>query len=232
MGPGMEIRTESSWIDRILWIALAAGTLGFVAGGCAQKEVRPDDLSAQGHRQEASREHAQADAERAQFDPYARASSPIQVQNLPTVGEYNPTERHLRRAAEHAQHAREHERAAAELERFEDAACGILPVHERAACPVMGPIAAVRDVADGVELQLLDGERLPEVIAHMRCHLAYARTRGFETAPDCPLYMRGLEIHPSPDGRSIDLTAKEPRVIEELRRRVHADAMQSAATLL
>jgi hypothetical protein len=223
---------ESSWLDRLLWIALAAGTLGLMAGGCAHKEVRPDDLSAQEHRREASHEIAQADAERARFDPNARASSPIQIQNLPTVGEYNPTERHLRRAAEHAQHAREHERAAAELERFEDSACGVLPANERAACPVMGPIAAVHDIADGVELQLLDAARLPEVIAHMRCHLAYARTRGFETAPDCPLYMRGLEIRPSPDGRSIELTAKDNRVIEELRRRVHADAMQSAATLL
>jgi hypothetical protein len=228
----MHIRAETSCVDRLLWVALAAGTIGFMAGGCASRQMRPDDLSAQEHRRVAERESALAEVERAKFDPSARASSPIQVHNLPMIGEYNPTERHLRHAAEHARHAREHETAAAALERFEDSACGPLPANERGACPVMGPLAAVHDVPDGVQLRPVDDARLAEVLAHMRCHLAYARTRGFATAPDCPLYMKGVEIQLGADGRSIELTAKEPQVIEELRRRVHADAMQSAATIL
>src|SRR5438046_2113205 len=112
----MKIGIQRSWVDRLLWLALAAGTTGFVLGGCAHRDTRPDDLSAAAHRQVAERESALA------------------------AGEYSPTERHLRTAADHARHAREHERAAAELERFEDSACGPLPAAERAACPVMGPI--------------------------------------------------------------------------------------------
>jgi hypothetical protein len=228
----MPVPAEGTWLNRLLWLALAAGTVGFVVSGCAHRETRTEEVSADEHRRQAARESALADAERARFDPSARASSPIQVENLPMLGEYNPTEGHLRLAAAHATHARAHQAAAEELERFEDAACKPLPPSVRAACPVIGPMAAIEDIDGGVRLRPVDGGQLDRTVALMRCHLAYARTRGFATVPDCPLYMRGVEIRASADGRWIELTAPEGPALRELRDRVHALAVQSSATVL
>jgi hypothetical protein len=227
----MHIEPSTSWFDRLLWVAIAAGAFGFVWGGCATTRVRPDEASAEEHRRIAAHESALADAERAKYDPAARAIPPFQVQNIPEVGEYNPTERHLKLAATHAAHARQHASAAADLERFEDGACKPLAPAARAACPVLGPIVAVEDIDHGVRLRPADANAIDPLVALMRCHLAYARTRGFANVPDCPLYMRSVEIRLSADGHAIELTSPEAPTVHELRDRVHG-LVQSSATLL
>jgi hypothetical protein len=89
----------------------------------------------------------------------------------------------------------------------------------RAACPVLGPVAAIEDLSDGVRLRLTEGASVEAILAHMRCHLAFARTRGFPESSDCPLYMRGVDITKSADGLAIELRSKEPKVIRELQLR-------------
>jgi hypothetical protein len=201
--------------------------------GCASRApVRPDDLSAADHREEASREREAAAAERARFDPNARAMSRFQVQNMPYLSEYNPTERYLRSAAAHTAHAREHEAAAAALEQFEDDACKPLTPAARAACPVLGPLSGIEDIDGGVRVRLADANALDQTIALMRCHLAYARARAFAVVADCPLYMRGVEIRRTADGGAIELVGGTGDLQDELRRRVREEAVQSRATVL
>jgi hypothetical protein len=210
----VQASTRDSW----LWILLGASTLAFVFS-CA-RPVRPDDMSALAHRQVAARDYYAAAAERKQYDPDARATA-HGAAPLDPIATYNPTQLHLRRAASLAAHAREHEAAAAELEAFEDAECGGFSIGVRAACPVLGPIASVEDLADGVRLHLAEGAPVLAVAAHMRCHFAYARARGFERVADCPLYVKGIEIRPTSDGRAIDLTSADDAAVRELRRRAH-----------
>jgi hypothetical protein len=194
--------------------------------------VRPDDLSAEEHRRQATRERDAAAAERAHFDPHARAMSPVQVQNLPMLSEYNPTQKHLRTAAQHAAHARAHEAAAASLEQFEDDACKPLSAAARSACPILGTLKAIDDIDGGVRVELADANALDVTVAHMRCHLAYARARAFQVVADCPLYLRGVEIRRSADGRAIELVGGSRALQDELRRRVREERIEPGATVL
>lgn len=186
--------------------------------------VKPDDLSAAGHREEAARERARAEDAYARWQPNARMplpSAPISSSDAPRMYPidlypYNPTDRALADAERHLRHAREHEAAAVALEGFEDAECRDFAPKARAACPLLGPIAAVEDRAGGVRFILAAGAPIEAIAAHMRCHLAFSRTRGFTDAGDCPLYMRGVEIARSADGRGIDVTGRDPAVAREI----------------
>jgi hypothetical protein len=129
---------------------------------------------------------------------------------------YNPTDRALADAERHLRHAREHEAAAVALEGFEDAECRDFAPKARAACPLLGPIAAVEDRADGVRFVLAAGAPVEAIVAHMRCHLAFARTRAFTDAGDCPLYKRGVEIAASTDGRGIEVTSRDRSVAQDI----------------
>jgi hypothetical protein len=124
-------------------------------------------------------------------------------------------------AFDHLAHAAEHEALADKIEGFAAAECVDVPAGARAACPLV-PIAAVEDVADGVRLRLRAGEPVDEIVARMRCHLAFARAEGHLRAPDCPLYITGIEIARAPDGSGIDLIARSSAVAKEIRRRAHA----------
>lgn len=186
--------------------------------------VQPDELSAAGHRQEAARERARAEDAYARWQPNARTplpAAPIGSVDGPRMYPielypYNPTDRALADAERHVRHAREHEAAAVALEGFEDAECRAFAPKARAACPLLGPIAAVEDRANGVRLALADGAPVAAIVAHMRCHLAFARTRGFTGIGDCPLYMRGVEIALSAGGRGVDVTSRDPAVVREI----------------
>jgi hypothetical protein len=205
-------------------------TLGL---GCGQTSpsVRPDEMSAEGHRQEAAKTAAAADRERREAD--ARMPPP----NLTLTGGGNPQgyyydrnvydarNEHPLRARELSEHARQHERAATALEQFEEAECRQFPPATRAACPLLGPVVRITDIADGVDVELAPGTRVDAALAHMRCHLAFAQAHGFQAATSCPLYIKGIEIHAGTTPRTIEIVASDRKTARELQERVLEEAV-------
>src|SRR6185369_5601361 len=122
---------------------------------------------------------------------------------------YNPTQWQLKEAARHDRHAASHERAAAKLETFADQECAGFSVAVRAACPTFSPIEKLEEIDGGVRLYFRSDVDAGAVAAHMRCHLAYARMYGFEGIPDCPLYIKGVDIRRSSDGRAIEIVGNK-----------------------
>ena len=206
--------------------------LGFACGG-GTAGVRPDEMSAQEHRREAQRERAVAEEHMAAHDAASQGYDPGVVgapgPTLPFgLHLYDPAASHLEEAERHSAHALEHEAAARELERFEAAECGAVPVRERAACPILGPVTAIVDIPGGVRVRFRPGTDIAAVEARMRCHFAFARTRGFADATSCPLYVRGLHIQRAADGLSIDLTGPGDTA-REIRHRARETAVPAPA---
>jgi hypothetical protein len=199
--------------------------------GTPAATVNPDETSRQGHLAEAAREHAAAEREATRYDPAAThvelpfvrdSSQPPQGASIVS----NPTQVHLTLAEQHRLHALAHERAAQQLARFEAAECRDVPPAERAACPLLAPVVAIRDLRDGVRVELGPTVAVQRLIGDMRCHCAFARARGFsEEAAACPLYVRGLQIELSRDGRAIELRGSTRELADEIRQRVRAEAV-------
>jgi hypothetical protein len=219
---------------KILFLALAT-----VVGGCGtgRDAVKPDDMSAAQHRDEAARETEAARQHARDYTPYATVPSPFRPAGGSVTGDYvfpmtvyNPTETQLARVDEHRAHARAHQKAAESLERFEASECFNFPPSTRAACPLLGPVAHVDDTAGGVRVTFGPGTRVDAVLAHMRCHYAYARARAFEEASSCPLYMRGIEIKQAKDPRAIEITTPNPDQVAELRARSREEAVYAGGS--
>jgi len=185
--------------------------VGVLAAGlsCAGK-VRPDEMSAAAHRREAARQrvHAEVDLTRAA---------------ALTGGPLSPTDLFAWAALQHLEHATAHERAAAALERFEDAECGPLPPQHRAACPLFGPVRSLLELPDGIRVVYTADAPIEELVAEMKCHLAFARTRGYPVAQDCPLYVRGVTITRAAGADAIDLTGASSQAVAEIRRWVRKE---------
>ena len=130
---------------------------------------------------------------------------------------YDPGAYHLDEAETRSAHAAAHKKAAEELEHFEDAECQKLPPHTRASCPMLGPALGMAEIKNGVRVDFQPGVPVAAVIAHMRCHLAYAHAHGY--SPDCPLYMNGVKIDATPDGKGAVITTDKSGDVAELRRR-------------
>ncbi len=179
---------------------------GLLVGGlsCAGK-VRPDEMSAAAHRREAARQrlHAEVDLARAQ-SLTGGLVGPIDLLNWAAI--------------QHLEHATAHDRAAAAMESFEDAECGALPPESRAACPMFGAMRGLVEVPDGIRVVYAAGAPIDELVAQMKCHLAYARTRGYPFAEECPLCMRGVRIARAAGADAIDLEGSSSRAVAELRR--------------
>jgi hypothetical protein len=211
---------------KLILLLLAVGC------GTGKDVVKPDDMSAAQHRQEAARENEAARQHAKDYDPRAAVPSPFRPAGEQAPGDfvfpmtvYNPTEGELARADQHRAHARAHERAAEALERFEDAECLNFPPSTRAACPLLGPVAHVDDVPGGVRVKFVSGTRVDAVFAHMRCHYAYARARAFEEATSCPLYMRGIDIERAKDPLAVEITTATAGEVAELRARSREEAV-------
>jgi hypothetical protein len=212
---------------------LALLIMATALGGCGtgRDAVKPDDMSAAQHREEAAREDEAARRHMKDYDPHATVPSPFRPAAGPAadypfpVAVYNPTEGQLSRVDEHRAHARAHEKAAEALERFEDSECLNFPPSTRAACPLLSPVAHVDDVPGGVRVKFMPGTRVDAVLSHMRCHYAYARARGFEEATTCPLYMRGIDINQAKDPLAIEITTADPDQVAELRARSREEAV-------
>ena len=189
--------------------------------GCASHElVRADDMSAVQHRVEAQRER-EAAAEAARR--YESSGAPSRPPPDPAV--YDPNEEHRLEALSRREHARQHAAAAAFLEQFEDREClGVEPA-SRAACPLLGPVTRLDDVPGGIRAWFADAKRVPAVIAGMRCHYAFARTRHFDEAIGCPLYMRAIEIRQALDPRAIEIVSRDEKTTRLIRERGRQQAV-------
>jgi hypothetical protein len=214
-------------LSRVILGALSGLTLVSCAGG--KQGVRPDEMSAAAHHEEAQKESvaAQGEVERyratgARPRPFADAAGGDYLYSVPV---YNPTDVHMAAAESHRDHARQHERAARYLERYEEYECRDFPPSSRAACPLLGPVVRVDDIAGGVRIKLEDGARVDATVAHMRCHYAFARARAFAETVSCPLYVRGIEIKKGLDPMSVEITTPDRAQVGELRRRSREEAV-------
>lgn len=201
------------------------------AGNCggAGQTVRPDDMSAEQHRAEAQREETAAAAHQAQWNPKAAMPSPFRDpidhggEHVFSSLEYNPTDWQLAEAEKHKAHAKQHEAAAANLEHFEQAECKEFSASTRASCPLLGPAEDIRDIDGGVVIRFATSVRVDAVVAHMKCHLAYARVQGFPGASTCPLYLPGLRVRLGAAPSTVEITIGEQGRVEELRRSAHEE---------
>jgi hypothetical protein len=210
----------------LMFVVPAAGC------GAGAPAVKPDDMGAAAHRQEAAKERAEAGEHARKYDPAAARPMPAssvgsdaQAHYLFPTTVYNPTEIHLAEADRHRAHARQHEKAAQALEAFEEVECKSFPPSTRAACPLLAPVTAVDDIDGGVRVTMLRGTRVDAVVAHMRCHYAYARARGFAERVSCPIYMPGVDIRASRDGSAVEITTADAKAVGELRGRAREEAI-------
>jgi hypothetical protein len=134
---------------------------------------------------------------------------------------YNPTERHLKHAEGHERHANAHREAANTLRNFEEQQCASFPPETRAHCPLIGQIASVEEIPDGVRLFFADGVNTSAATDHIMCHLAFARTQAFQGMTSCPLYAQRVRMLDPPSGqteaRSVDLVVDSGGDVERLR---------------
>jgi hypothetical protein len=188
-------------------------------------------MSAAEHRQMADQERQQAEEHGGEVR--GNTDVPVITPSDPGSGfiygtdTYDPAARHRAQAGRHEQLAAEHEAAAEALESFENAECAQFPPATRASCPLIGSIASVRDVDGGVEITLAEDANAPAILAHIRCHLAYAATRGREGMESCPLYIRGVPVAAGDSERTIVLSVADASLLSELR--LHTRAHLTAA---
>ena len=196
--------------------------IGVLAVACRGRGTRPDDMSAEAHREAAAGEEAEAAQHQSRYDEDTR-----DVTGRPGVDSdvyygldvYNPTREHRLEARQHRILAEHHRAAAAALETYEDRECARFPAQTRALCPLIDQVVSVEDVEGGVRLRLAEEVREDAVADHMRCHLAYARSQGREGMDQCPLYVEGARVG-SNGGITLTTDAGDAAV-SELRRRAH-----------
>jgi hypothetical protein len=211
---------KSSW---------AVGLLFGVACAAREPNVKPTDMSAAEHRAEAQHQKEQAQQDDSQYRPSASRVIGLAPPGDATgvafpVEIYNPTDSYLQKADEHRAHAKEHERAAAALEKFEEGECKAFPERTRAACPLLGPVTKIDDVDRGVRVSFAPGTRVDAVVAHMRCHYAYAKAHGFDERVSCPLYMPGIQISQA-GGAAVEIKARNRDQVDDLRARAREEAV-------
>ena len=204
-------------------VALCALLLGLTLGACAHEKTNPDDMSAQAHRAEAAAhrkraaENETALRETGQESSYA--GTPINTgREFTAIDDVTWGAADYRwEVAEHERElARAHEEAADELERFTDAQCAHFDKQMRVKCPLLGTVVEVTDVEGGVHFKLRDGVSKDAVLAHSRCHLAFARKEHREGMDACPLYLSGVQAKADEDGLTLTSSSAE---LKELRRR-------------
>jgi TusA-related sulfurtransferase len=131
-------------------------------------------------------------------------------------------------ASHRISHSVAHGRLAAAMQAFESVECRGIPPAARAACPLLGPVTAIDDAPGGVRVEFVPSVSLDTVLAGMRCHYSFAQARGFsEEATACPLYLRGLRVERSKDGRAIEVTVTSAAMVNEIRKRAREEAVFS-----
>ena len=211
--------------------------------GCAgrlREGDAPDDMSAAAHRERSTEHFRKSREHRSQYDPEREVSDHRSERGIERYSDdawgryeygdlywdarqYDPGLGHLEEADEHERKGAAHLAAARSLERFEERECKAFPARTRVSCPLLGSVEAVEDVPDGVRVRFAEGVNLNAAIAHIRCHVAFARARARARAgmEGCPLYLEGVAARRVGRSRSIELFAN-PDDIDELRRRTRA----------
>ena len=215
------IRTTSLAAPALL-LATALGACSSVPPGAS-----PHDMSVREHERAAAAEEAKAATHRAQYDPQARERAPASgagdtFDSFTYSDEvYNPTQVHLDEAQQHSEHAAAHRAAAASLRADEERECGKFPPAIRATCPLLGTVVQVEDVGGGVRIRVAESLNAQALYDHIRCHLAFAATQGFEGPKMCPLYLKGVRAVQRSDPHTVDLLAEGQAEVAELRARAH-----------
>ena len=194
----------------------------FVVTAC--QHANDKNLTASEHRELASAHTAKAEAEREQFDPsQTRATiSRSPFTDLPdsVINQYNPTAEHLNAADREMARAAQHSKQAAKLEAFEDTTCQALPAEQRAACPLLASqVALVQNDRRGVRLTIKPTADAAAIEKRLQCHLAYAKTVGFER-PSCPLFVKGMTVQLIAP-RVLALYGDTPEVAQALQAQAH-----------
>jgi hypothetical protein len=198
-----------------------AAVLACAVGSCGG----PQPVTARDHEEAAAREEREALAHEESYDPNARATDgPQGLGPLVVYGTdvYNPTEQELVEAAEHRAHAEAHRRIADDLRTFAEAECARFPESTRAACPLLLDLTSVDDIEGGVRMSFAADAAIAPVVDHIRCHIAFAASRGIEGMESCALYVPGTAVNV--DENVVFLTTVRPEHVAELRRRVREQA--------
>jgi hypothetical protein len=188
---------------------------------CQRQQVRVDETTVAGHEAEAARERRLAEKERRAYDPdreelrevrpLARTGGDAPSGELITI---NPTDVHLRAAEARRRHAAAHDQAAQALKAFEDRACADVAAEHRVACPSL-LATTVQIIPQGIRL-LCGPQRLDTVLAQMRCHLAFARARGYGQPELCPFALPGVQAEPAIDHSGVELRSDDPATVRLL----------------
>ncbi len=229
----------TKWASNLKHALIPLMGLVLVMSACSllRSDTAPDDLSVEDHRSRSQEHAAEARAHRERYDadeqvtpdPERRSEQGRWARDYDYrgsgnyywgAGNYNPSQRHLRIAREHEALAQTHNEAAHFLEQFEEAQCGSFPPETRVLCPLLGQLVSVEDIPGGSRVRFVEGVDLNAAIAHMRCHLAFARTQAESGMDSCPLYLKGVRVSGVESGSEVDILIEEPRDVEELRDRV------------
>lgn len=199
---------------------LLAATFASVLVGCATTSgARPEDMSAKSHEEAAAKAAAKADQHAAKYDPNAASSEAAGADWGLEGVDFNPTDVHNLQAETHRKHAADHAAAAEVLKGAEEDACKSTASESRSWCPLLGPVAAAENTPNGVRITVREGTDVEELIARVRCHLAFGNTQGREGMDRCPLYVPGVQAERS-GPNSIELSTKGKASIRELQERV------------
>lgn len=206
-------------------LALAAIISSLLVACATTSGTHPEDMSAEAHKEKAATHEEKAEVHESKYDPDAPGAAYTEVikgSDFAFEGgaaDFNPTDVHNIQAQKHRRHADEHMEAAAALERAEEAACASVPSDSRSWCPLLGPVAASENTANGVLITVKAGTNVEAMIARIRCHIAVAETEGHEGMDSCPLYVPGVEVVQS-GPNTVELKVKGKANVHDLQKRV------------
>ncbi len=219
MAPRQDKERSHSWAHRQIPTRCSIVLLFLLGCGGIGPGTEPDAMSSDDHRQQAAELERQAREHARRSDVRVGNASDERFGHPEGIEQYNSTDVYRRLARFQQQRAREHLEAARILEEFEEAECGAFTPEIRVACPLLGQVDGLEDISNGVRVRLSEGTDPDAAITHMRCHLAFARSRGRVGMQECPLYLQGVRVEPVEGSRSIDLVSDNPDDLEALRRR-------------
>lgn len=206
-------------------LVIAASSSGLVTSCGADPGTRPEDMSAADHRKAAAADDTEAKEHQGKYNAKSRRSGAADAGgdtfSFP-MSSYNPTTHHLADADKFRRQAHAHRQAAATLENWEEQECGEFPAATRSACPLIGNVASVQDVDKGVRITFAQSANIEAVIAHVKCHRAFAAVHGFEGMESCPMYVKAVNVDADETAHTVTFTVDDPDLVENLRARAAA----------
>ena len=199
------------------WIAATLLSLAACGGATAHPA---DEGDAEDHRAMAQHEEALARQHRTTGIGETAGESPAVDMSRADDGAgdvFVPAGRHQARAALHEQYAREHEAVADSLIDFHAPTCHGMESETLVVCPLLGPIASVEDIDDGIELTLADGVDRDALLARIQCHISFAGAGRGASIHQCPLYLPGVSAVAGEGAHRILLRTSSPDDVRRLR---------------